>query len=174
MDCSGIAIFDEQGNPIHIESIQTNSKDTHGQRLKVIANRLAQLKEKYPTDIICIERGFTRFNMSTQVIYRVHGVVNFLYADCEQIYYPPKTIKEMIFKGDATKEQIRNEIKKRYPNIEFSKIEVKNKKTKEVIVKENEDESDAFAVGLTYFIKTGKIKWEKTLSITKKTKSKNK
>lgn len=163
MDDSGIAIFDNKANPIHICSIKTNEKQTHGERLKYIADKILELREKYPTKIIVIERGFSRFNTSTQVIYRVHGIINMIFHDCKQIYYPPKTIKEAILKGNATKLQILNVIKNRYPDVKFSTIEVKSKETKEVQIKENDNESDAFAVGLTYFIKNGIINWEKPI-----------
>ena len=100
--------------------------------------------EKYPPTEVAIERGFSRFNTSTQVIYRVHGVCNELFNECPQKYYPPKTVKEAIFKGDATKKQIQEKIAKAYPDVEFA----------------NEDESDAFAVGLTHLIKTKRIKFK--------------
>ncbi len=152
MDDSGVVIFDLEANPIHIESIKTNSKQSHGERLKCMSDRLIELRKKYDTDLIIIERGFNRFNTATAVIYRVHGLINFMFYDCEQIYYPPKKIKSAILNGNATKKQVREEIKKMYPDVEFSKIEKKNKKTKKVSVEENENESDAFAVGLTYFM----------------------
>lgn len=174
MDCSGIVIFDENANPVHIASIPTKSKETYGQRLKFIADKVIELRKQFPTNIICIERGFARFNTSTQVIYRVHGLINYIFSDCEQIYYPPKTVKEAIVKGDATKAQVRLEIKNKYPNVEFSKIEIKDKKTKEIRIEECEDESDAFAVGLTYFIKTGKIKWDKPITAKEKKSKKSK
>ena len=152
MESTGFCIFDEDMKPVLIDSIPTKKSQSHGKRLKVIAVKMAELKTNYPTKTIVIERGFSRFNTSTQVIYMVHGLVKFLFYDCEQIYYPPKKVKSFILNGNATKKQIREEIKKRYPNIEFSKIEKKNKKTKEIIIEENENESDAFSVGLTYFI----------------------
>ena len=152
MDNSGIVIFDQQANPVYIGSIKTKSSKSHGQRLKHIADEILKLKDTYPTDTIVIERGFSRFNTATQVIYRVHGLVNYLFADCEQIYYPPKKVKSFILNGDATKKQLQKEIKNRYPDVEFSKIEKKNKKTKKVTIEENDNESDAFCVGLTYFI----------------------
>ena len=152
MDDSGIVVFSQQGNPVHITSIKTNDKQSHGKRLKYIADKILELREKYPTEIIVIERGFSRFNTATQVIYKVHGLISYLFYDCEQIYYPPKKVKSFILNGNATKKQIREEIKKKYPNIEFSKTEKKNKKTKEIVIEENENESDSFAVGLTYFI----------------------
>ena len=155
MDSTGFCIFDENMNPVLIDSIPTNKKQSHGKRLKVINDKMIQLKKEYPTEIISIERGFSRFNMATQVIYRVHGVCNLTFYDCEQVYYPPKTIKETILNGSATKKQIQEVIKSKYPNIVFK----------------NEDESDAFAVGLTYFIKTGKMKWDKPIKATKEKKT---
>jgi Holliday junction resolvasome RuvABC endonuclease subunit len=77
------------------------------------------------------------------MLYRVHGIINFLFWDCEQIYYTPKTIKKFILSGNATKKQVQEKIKEVYKDIEF----------------ENEDESDSCAICLTYFIDKGIIKW---------------
>jgi len=152
MESTGFCIFDENMNPVLIDSIPTKKSQSHGKRLKVIATKMAELKTNYPTKTIVIERGFSRFNMATQVIYRVHGCCNLIFHDCEQIYYPPKTVKEAILKGDATKKQVQEEIKKRYPDVVFK----------------NDDESDAFAVCLTYFIKSGKLEWIKDVVVKEK------
>jgi len=96
--------------------------------------------------------------MSTQVIYRVHGILNYIMSEFEQIYYPPKTVKEAILKGNATKKQVQEVIKNKYPDIVFK----------------NEDESDSYAVGLTYFIKTGKLKWDKDVVVKEKKTRKKK
>jgi Holliday junction resolvasome RuvABC endonuclease subunit len=143
MSCTGISIFDLNGNIVKVCSVATNDKDTHGKRLKTIADFILALKEQYPAKTVVIERGFSRFNTSTAVIFRVHGIVNFLFWDAIQIYYPPKTVKEAILNGKATKEQVRKEIELHYPEIVF----------------ENEDQSDAFAVSLTYFMKKKMINW---------------
>lgn len=148
MDCSGITIFNlETLQPTYIGSIKTNDKQTHGQRLKYIEDKIIELTGDYPPDSIAIERGFSRFNISTQVIYRVHGIVNKYFYNVKQVYYPPKSVKESILKGNATKKQVRSEIEKVYPDVVF----------------QNEDESDSFAVGLTHMIKTGKLKWHKEI-----------
>lgn len=114
-------------------------------KLKHIYEELSKIKEQYPPKAVIIERGFSRFNTATQVIYRVHGVVNFLFHDVNQIYYPPKTVKEAIIKGDATKELVQKVISAKYNGIQFS----------------NEDESDAFALCITYLIKENLIEWVK-------------
>lgn len=148
MGNTGVTIFDSNTyEPVHITSITTNDKHTHGKRLYTIAQELIRLKDKYPPSIIVIERGFGRFNTSTQVIYRVHGLINYLFHDIEQIYYPPKKIKEVIIKGDASKKVVRQIIESKYTNINFN----------------NEDESDSFAIALTYLIEKKLIKWVKKL-----------
>lgn len=145
MASSGVVIFDNKGNVKHITSIPTKDKDEHGVRLKTIADVILKLRDKYPTKTIIVERGFSRFPLATQAIYKVHGIICYLFADCEQIYYPPKKVKEVIVSGKATKKQVQEKINKIYIDIDFK----------------NEDESDAFAVGLTYFIKNNIIDWNK-------------
>jgi Holliday junction resolvasome RuvABC endonuclease subunit len=146
MGSSGVTIFDANKlEPVYIGSVQTNEKQPHGKRLLHIENYLQELKEKYIPSVIAIERGFQHQPTSTQVIYRVHGVVNKFFNEYEQIYYPPKSVKEAICRGDATKKYVSDTIKKVYPDVEFK----------------NEDESDSFAVALTYLIKNNLIKWEK-------------
>ena len=174
MDCTGLVIFDiDTFKHIHITSFKTNEKETHGKRLNYIKTEIQKLFEQYPVYEVAIERGFTRFNVSTQVIYRVHGVINEMFKDCNQKYYPPKQVKEAILNGNATKKALQNEIKKRYPEVKFSITEVKDKKTKEIRFEENEDESDAFAVGLTHLIKMRNMEWEKAI-VNKVRKSKKK
>ncbi|MFF3146811.1 crossover junction endodeoxyribonuclease RuvC [Streptomyces sp. NPDC057927] len=149
MKNTGVTIFDlETKKPVYIGSIETKDKHSHGERLSYISQYILKLKEKYPPSIIAIERGFSRFNTSTQVIYRVHGVVNYLFHDIEQVYYPPKKIKEAIIKGDASKKLVRQVIERNYPDVKFK----------------NEDQSDSFAIGLTYMIINGLIEWDKKLN----------
>lgn len=149
MECTGVTVFD-LGTllPIHIDSISTNSKYTHGKRLYEIAKFIHEIKERYPPESISIERGFTRHNTSTQVIYRVHGLVNYLFHDIEQYYYSPKEVKEVVDSGDATKRLVQEIIKYKFPQIKFK----------------NEDESDSFAVGLCHMVKNGLLRWEKLSS----------
>ena len=118
MSDSGISIFDGD-KPVFIGNISTDSKKTHGERLKCIYDFMSVLKYKYPPKIICIERCFNRFNTSTAVLYRVHGVINMLFCDIDQIYYPPKKIKESILHGNASKKEIMDKILEYYPNIKF-------------------------------------------------------
>jgi Holliday junction resolvasome RuvABC endonuclease subunit len=162
---TGITIYDtEKQEFVYIGSINTEKiKKKKGlyhnaMKLKFMYDELTTLKEQYPPHIVIIERGFSRFNTATQVIYRVHGIVNLLFHDVDQVYYPPKTVKEAILKGDATKAQLQTAINAKYNDITF----------------ENEDESDSFAVCLTYLIKEGIIVWEKPELPKKKRATKKK
>ena len=143
MSRTGIAIFTKKGKIVKTCSVATNKKDTHGERLATIANFILELVKEYPVNKVILERAFNRFNTSTAVLYRVHGMVQYLFHDKVQYYYAPKAIKAKIISGKATKKQVRETIEKVYGDIGF----------------ENEDESDACAVGLTYFITNGTINW---------------
>jgi Holliday junction resolvasome RuvABC endonuclease subunit len=146
MENTGVVIFDlNTYQPVYIGSIPTNSKHTHGKRLYTIGQELVKLKDTYKPSVVTIERGFSRFNTSTQVIYRVHGLCNYLFHDTEQVYYPPKKVKEAIIRGDATKKLVQKIINNAYPDVKFS----------------DEDQSDAFAVALCWLINKGKIEWDK-------------
>lgn len=159
LSCSGVTIYDlDEKDYVYIGHINTDGVKKkkglyhNGLKLRVIMDFFNELKEKYPPHIVCIERGFSRFNVATQVIYRVHGIINYLFSEVEQIYYPPKTVKEAIYKGDATKKQVQKIIVDNYDYIVF----------------ENEDESDSFAVLLTYLIKNDLVIIEKPAVTPKK------
>jgi len=138
ISCVGIAIFDTIGNLVEVLSIKTNPKQTHGERLRQIGDKFCDLRYQYNTSTIVIERAFSLHNISTQVLYRVHGLTNYLFYDCTQVYYAPTTIKKAITgTGKADKEEVKRIIlKEHFPDATFK----------------NTDESDAVAIGLTYFI----------------------
>lgn len=145
MSETGIAIFNiDTFEPIHITSIKTNSKEEYGDRLHTQREYMKGLIDRYPPYEISIEKGFTAHNVSTQVIYRIHGVTQELFHEHPQFYYAPTTVKKLISgNGRSNKEVLQTSILKKYPNVEFK----------------NTDESDAFAVGLTHLIKKHKLQW---------------
>lgn len=160
---TGVAVFDTDiQNFVHISSINTSNltkkkyNNTHdGMRLKKIYEGLVEILDKYPPEVVAIERGFTSQNTSTQILYRVHGVANLVFAEYEQIYYPPKSVKATVYHGTADKDEIATLIEKRL-GTEFM----------------NYDESDACAVALTYLIKNDMIYWSDVKQLTKKQKEK--
>jgi Holliday junction resolvasome RuvABC endonuclease subunit len=148
MSCSGVTVYSTTKNcPLLITSIKTKDKEPHGIRLRTILTEIELIKNHFDPKVVVIERAFSRFNLSTAAIYKVHGIVNCLFHEFEQIYYPPKSVKEAIKDGKATKKQVREAIEKAYPDIVFN----------------NEDESDSYAVALTYLIKNNLIVWEKPI-----------
>ncbi|AYP68278.1 RuvC-like Holliday junction resolvase [Bacillus phage vB_BcoS-136] len=163
---TGIAIYDlEKGEFVYISSFSTEkiraTKEykglyVNGVKLKKIVDWLKEIMKVFPPKHIAIERGFSRFNTETQVLFRCHGVINCLLWQVPQEYYTPKTIKAEILHGDASKDDVRKQILSVYPNLEIT----------------NEDESDAVAILLTYLIKEGLIKYEKPEKPIKKKKKK--
>lgn len=156
LKCTGVSIYDlEERKFIYIGSFNTEkiyaTKENkglylNGVKLKKLVDWTKELMAQYPPALIAIERGFSRFNNETQAIFRTHGVLNCLLWNKPQTYYPPKSVKLAIIHGDASKELVKEEILKRYPELIMS----------------NEDESDAVAVALTYLIDKGLIVWEKS------------
>jgi Holliday junction resolvasome RuvABC endonuclease subunit len=143
MSCVGITIFSNDGKPELITSIDTKTEKTYQSKLKFIADKVLELKEKYPPEKVAIEGGFSRFNTSTQVVFRVHGLINYLFHEVFQIYYPPATVRKTVCGvGNAKKNEVQNVILNRFDDVVFS----------------NEDESDAFAVGLCFMLKEGVLR----------------
>lgn len=72
MECTGATIFDlDSLEPVLITSISTShfkKTATHGQKLKYIEEEMIKISKEYNPAIVTIERGFSRFNVATQVI----------------------------------------------------------------------------------------------------------
>lgn len=140
---TGIAIFDNNENIVCIDNAPTNPKDDYPLRLKTIFDKIKLLAEQYLPSVIVIEKGFTRFHASTQALFRVQGIAMLALCDYKQIFYSPSTIKKYVAgKGNASKNTVLKKIIEIYPQIEIK----------------NTDQSDAIAVGVTYFkkLKEGK------------------
>ena len=157
---SGIVIIDEDTKEIvYIGSIRTDDikeykklpdETRNPKKLRFIYEELTRLTREYPPSVAVIERGFTRFNASTQVVFRVHGIFNLVFSEVENIYYPAKTIRETLYKGNASKEEV-EDILSKHLNMTFN----------------SDDESDAMAVAYAYLVKNG-LKWTKPKAYTKK------
>lgn len=157
---SGVVIIDKDTKEVvYVGGIRTdNIKDyknlpeemRNPKKLRFIYEELIKLTRKYPPSVAVIERGFTRFNKSTQVVFRVHGIFNLVFSEVDNIYYPAKTIRETLYKGNATKEEVADILSK-HLNITFN----------------SDDESDAMAVAYAYLVKNG-LEWTKPKAYTKK------
>lgn len=137
MSRTGMAIYDvDLKRFVYIDSKKTNAKQSHGERLGELRKWASNIIDKYPPFVVAIEQGFTRFNKSTQVIYRVHGVFNELFKDYEQIYYTPSRVKKDITgNGKSDKSVVAYNVLKIIP----SDLSVSN-----------DDETDAVAVAYSY------------------------
>jgi len=139
LSSSGIAIFGDDAKPIMVTSIDTRSVKTRPEKLKVIADTILDVRKRFSPNLFLYERGFYRFNDSTKALYMVHGIIQYLLWDIEQIGYAPSTIKKVVGgKGNMKKDELREIIEKKFPEIKFS----------------TDDETDAIAIGLCYFIET--------------------
>ena len=76
LNSTGICIFTDDGKFVEILTIDTHSEKETKLKLKQIGSDFIKLINTYPPSKIIIEQGFTRFNASTQAIFRVHGLVN--------------------------------------------------------------------------------------------------
>ena len=139
LNSTGICLFTNDGRFVKSLTIDSHSKKETKLKLSMIGIEFLNLIKQYPPSIIVIEQGFSLFNASTQALFKVHGLINYLFAQYEQVYYPASTVKKVITgKGNAKKEEVRDAIIKNY-SITFNNL----------------DESDAFGTGMTYFIKKG-------------------
>jgi len=138
---SGVAIFSDDAQLVHLMSIDTKSLKEHKDKLRLIGTEMLELKKKYPPRITIFERGFMRYAASTEAVFKVVGLVQYLFCDVEQIFYSPMTVKkEIVGKGNVKKDEVYRTVSKLYPEI----------------VIENFDQSDAISVVLCYFKKTEK------------------
>ena len=136
---TGYCIFTKEGKFVISGSIPTKPKFETQLRLRNIYSNLRDLFYKYDPKIVLIERGFSRHNKSTQTLFKVHGVANLAFYKCKQIEYAPNHIKSVAGNdGKMKKEDLRRLLEHIF-DLEF----------------ENEDESDAFAIGITYFKNNG-------------------
>lgn len=139
---TGIAVFDDNGQCKELISIDTHKEKTHPLKLKRIERVMLSLKKKYKPKVIVIEESFTRFNKSTQAIYKCRGVTDLIFYDIPQVCYHATSIrKEILGRGNAKKEELQRFILDNYTDISFDDM----------------DQSDAFGVGLCYFKKEGGI-----------------
>lgn len=146
MENTGLVIYDlDEHKPVVITTISTNPKKTHGIRLHHIYTTLMKYMKEYPVYEVVLERGFSRFATSTQVIFRTHGLINWIFRDYDQTYIPPKSIKLAITgNGKSTKKQVQDVILSKLPELKF----------------ENEDESDAYAILLALLVTKHNMQWE--------------
>lgn len=141
---SAFAVGKVVGGALYIEELTTVDNKTrkyanltHGEKLKRIGEELIGLLARYDITEIVRERGFSRHNKSTQALYKVHGVVDYVleqygYRDTEPAI-PATTVKKLVTgSGKASKEEVMRALEQYVGRQEYS----------------SDDESDAVAVAV--------------------------
>lgn len=137
LNSTGYCVFNLKGNLLEIGTIDTSKVEETPKKLRFIANKAKKILKDYKPKVVVFERGFTRFNIATQQIYRAVGLMNYLFYKQEQIYLPSKSVRKLICgQGNIKKNDFFLYIKENNPKIKFS----------------NNDEADAYALGQAYFI----------------------
>lgn len=137
-----ISIEDRRPYLLDHGAIKTNAKETHGKRLSQISKGVDSVTWDYGGFIaIAKEKGFSRHAATTQAIYKVHGVIEELFAhDYVIIDIPPTTVKKLVTgSGKASKEDVEMAVRRLLGLRDDYEIET-------------DDESDAMAVALAYAI----------------------
>lgn len=137
MSKTGVAVFDGW-DLIHTELIEpkhkmpkpkTDRSNYYGLILADYYHRFNQLITEYEPGYVSIERGFTKGNNATQVLYRLHGVANMACRNILTRNYPALSVKKSFTgKGRASKDDMIYRAKLKYG------------------VDVSEDEADAIAV----------------------------
>ncbi len=135
---TGVAIFDLNENIVNISSISTDSKEEHPKRIRKIVDEILDLANKFKPMVIVLEKGFFRFAASSAALNRVQGAIMYVLHNYDMVFYSPSTIKKAVSgKGNSSKEIVKESVLKKYPDLTLNNL----------------DESDACAIGMTYFIK---------------------
>jgi len=164
---TGVAIFDLEAREfVYIDSFNTegirNTKqyknyDITALKLAKITEWFEELVKQYPPyfasieQMVKVERKFGVNINELKAIAKATGVIQNVLWNIPQEFYYPSEVKSTIIKGNATKEVVKSEILRRFPNLEFNNL----------------DESDAVAVALTQLIKVGIIDWDKPPEVKK-------
>ncbi|UUV45955.1 holliday junction resolvase [Bacillus phage vB_BanS-Thrax1] len=165
---TGLAIYDlEEKKFIYVGSFLTEKiyatkqykgLNLHALKLKRITEWIKELYLKYPPEVVAMEqiiskkkktaKGFA-FAQHNDIIAlsKVHGVIQCMLWKFPMEIYSPTTIKKHVIKGNASKDLVQDILKLRFPYIDF----------------QDDDQSDAVAVAVTYLVEKGLIEWKKPL-----------
>lgn len=152
LSSTGYAVIqweDSKATVIEVGHIDNKRKGrmkwSHGKRLLHIYEELSFIINSYPDiELVVREKGVSRFNRATQVLFRVVGVVDLLLEEKElkpsEEISISETKKLITGNGKAEKEEV---------------AEAVQQYLTESVTFVNDDESDAVAVGVAYCLKEG-------------------
>lgn len=144
-----LAITDED-TPILLEKsyVKTRQAAKHGEKLSQIQTEIRRYFDAYNPEYVVREKSFSRFAASTQAIYKVNGV-----CDLTAYEYGHKAIDEIA--ATSVKKLVTGNGKASKDCVMASVIERMQIEQADYFA--NDDESDAVAVGLAYYIREGLI-----------------
>lgn len=146
-----VAVEPTSGKPIILDarSLVLTRHTSHGAKLSATAALITELYNTYKPQHIVREKGFSRFAATTQALFKVVGVSDYVLYNAGHTKHidelSPTTVKKTVAgNGKASKDDVKSAVM-RYLQVEDAKYFA------------NEDESDAAAVALTHLAMIGVI-----------------
>lgn len=148
---SGMAVLEVKDGKIQVlatKLVDNKKIKCFGEKLALIEKALIELIINYEPDVICREKGFTRFAGTTQKLFKVVGVSDLTayhrgYTEELPEYSPTTVKKHLACSGKAEKEEVERAVREFL--VDWQKE----------IQFETNDISDAVAVGITHLLATG-------------------
>src|SRR5690625_5982565 len=139
----------DSGELILLEKSHLKPKGTtHGRKLGQISEEIDRYLCEYSPEHIVREKGFSRFAATTQALYKTVGVSDlYAYMRMEKTVHEiaPTSVKKIVAgNGKASKDDVQEAVIRR---LQIDKPDFFA----------NDDESDACAVGVAYFIQKGLV-----------------
>lgn len=142
MNSTGFAIMESDGTNIKLIRkgiIKAKGKETHTKRLRRQYDVFISIKEEYEKEeLIVVKESLHVGRLKTSLtLAKVHGITDLLFESV--IEYAPTTIKKCVAgNGKANKKEVESGVRRLLQN--------------EVLEFNTDDESDAIAVALAYYI----------------------
>lgn len=144
-----LALTDE-GVPLILEKshIKSRAAAKHGEKLTVIGEEILRYFETYSPEHVVREKGFSRFAATTQALFKTVGVsdvVAYEFGHKQIAEIAPTSVKKAVTgSGKASKDEVADAVTRilRIDQADFFATD---------------DESDAAAVGIAYYIEKGLI-----------------
>lgn len=142
-----LAITDD-GDPIVLEKsfVKTNAKKPHGYRIDQVMSEMERYYLAYKPEHVVREKGFSRFPAVTQTLFKIVGSSDVMahWHESEPVEeIAPTSVKKLVTgDGRASKQEVEKTL------MTLLQIDDPNYFV-------NDDESDAVAVGLAFYIREG-------------------
>lgn len=146
MNSTGWAVLSYDGSSIsYLDSgiIKANTKVSHGKRMRNQREKISEVVEKYQPQYVARESGFSRHIKSTQILFKIYGVVEELFATYDLVEIAPTTIKKLVTgSGRADKDVVEVCVREKVSFPEGFEFK-------------SDDESDAVAIALALIEQIG-------------------